>query len=309
MELSTALYQHDAAVRVIARLTRERDEARDALSKVTVTGGASAESNGDAMQVDRQGLPQDLVEKVEQVKATLSKSRKKRPVPASWATLEQIQEYTATQSSEPTYPGAKFISLNKSGDVALVGGADGLAGIFSIAENKLVEPIVVGDGAITAGVFYEAHPVFATSTGAVKVFDGNKPTAVFTKHAGACRGLALHPSGDILASVGVDKSFVIYDLAQSKAVAQIYTEFGKHLPLLITIISTNTYLRLEHCRMAPRRPPPRPRLPRSNLPLPHRHSRLRCLLLRPIHPPNHLPHLLRERHQVRRLHRQLDHCF
>jgi pre-mRNA-processing factor 19 len=62
-ELATALYQHDAAVRVIARLTRERDEARDALSKVTVSGGGA--SNGDRMQVDSMSLPEELVEKVD----------------------------------------------------------------------------------------------------------------------------------------------------------------------------------------------------------------------------------------------------
>lgn len=62
-ELSTALYQHDAAVRVIARLSRERDEARDALSKVTI--GAGSASNGDAMQIDSQGLPDELAAKVD----------------------------------------------------------------------------------------------------------------------------------------------------------------------------------------------------------------------------------------------------
>jgi pre-mRNA-processing factor 19 len=63
-ELSTALYQHDAAVRVIARLTKERDEARDALSKVNVGARAPA-SNGDDMQVDSAGLPEAIVAKVE----------------------------------------------------------------------------------------------------------------------------------------------------------------------------------------------------------------------------------------------------
>jgi pre-mRNA-processing factor 19 len=61
-ELATALYQHDAAVRVIARLTREH-EARDALSKVTVSAGGV--SNSDAMQIDSQGLPEDLAAKVD----------------------------------------------------------------------------------------------------------------------------------------------------------------------------------------------------------------------------------------------------
>lgn len=62
-ELSTALYQHDAAVRVIARLSRERDEARDALSKITVNGGGL--TNGDAMQVDGPELSSNLVTTIE----------------------------------------------------------------------------------------------------------------------------------------------------------------------------------------------------------------------------------------------------
>lgn len=62
-ELSTALYQHDAAVRVIARLSRERDEARQALSKITVNGGPSG--NGDAMQVDGTTLSEALVAKID----------------------------------------------------------------------------------------------------------------------------------------------------------------------------------------------------------------------------------------------------
>lgn len=63
-ELSTALYQNDAAKRVVARLTRERDEAREALSKLTVSGGA----NGDAMVVDStQGLSEELGAKVDEV--------------------------------------------------------------------------------------------------------------------------------------------------------------------------------------------------------------------------------------------------
>lgn len=67
-ELSAALYQHDAAVRVIARLTQERDEAREALSKVSVGAGPPA-AGGEAMQVDSAGLPQTVLERIENTQA------------------------------------------------------------------------------------------------------------------------------------------------------------------------------------------------------------------------------------------------
>ena len=63
-ELSTALYQNDAAARVIGRLMKERDEARDALAKVSI--GAGTSSGSDEMQIDNQGMPEYVVEKVTQ---------------------------------------------------------------------------------------------------------------------------------------------------------------------------------------------------------------------------------------------------
>lgn len=78
-ELSTALYQHDAAVRVIARLTKERDEARQALSKVSVGGGAV--SNGeDVMQIDTTGLPQSIISRLEATQEQYVYTRKNSQV-------------------------------------------------------------------------------------------------------------------------------------------------------------------------------------------------------------------------------------
>jgi pre-mRNA-processing factor 19 len=237
-ELATALYQHDAAVRVIARLTRERDEARDALSKVTI--GAGGASNGDAMQIDSQGLPEDLAAKVDATQEKyeinihfketrmlivdrLSKSRRKRPVPKEWADAELIEKFGVATSSKALHPGAKSLAVDEAGQLVVFGGDDGVAGIFSIPENKAVESFKAGS-AVTDAAWYGSQPVVSTASGAVKVFGDSETT--FTSHAGSANGLTLHPSGDILASVGVDKSFVFYDLQGGKPVTQVYTDSG-----------------------------------------------------------------------------------
>jgi pre-mRNA-processing factor 19 len=105
----------------------------------------------------------------------------------------------------------------------IVGGTDGVAGVYSIPENK-VKQSFKADGAITDAVWYRNQPVVSTTAGVVKVFGDNETT--FTSHAGSANGLALHPSSDILASVGADQSFVFYDLPGGKPVTQIYTDSG-----------------------------------------------------------------------------------
>ncbi len=153
----------------------------------------------------------------------LSKSRRKRPVPKDWADSETIGKFGVAVASESLYPGSTSLALDESGNLVIVGGSEGVVGVYSISENKVQQSFKAGSS-ITDAVWYGEQPIVSTSSGAVKVF-GDKE-ASFTSHAGSANGLALHPSGDILASVGVDKSFVFYDLPGSKAVTQVYTDSG-----------------------------------------------------------------------------------
>lgn len=83
-ELSHALYKEDAAMRVLARVTRERDEAREALASVQATlgpgyqptpaqGSGPAQGQDAKMDVEQDeaagGLPADAKQRVEQTAA------------------------------------------------------------------------------------------------------------------------------------------------------------------------------------------------------------------------------------------------
>jgi pre-mRNA-processing factor 19 len=225
-ELSTALYENDAAVRVIAQLTKERDEARTALAQVDVGRGASAATNGDAMQVDSAPLPQSIVEKIETVQANLSKTRRKRPVPEEWATADTVSTYSPKSTSEAFFPGGTVLAVHESGDTALVAGHNGAAGIVSLSENRLIHSLNLGKGYATSGLWAHDVAVVATSTGSVKVFEKDQEVSSFSHHTGSATAVALHPSGTILASVGEDQSYALYDLESAKLLTHVHSNSG-----------------------------------------------------------------------------------
>ncbi|KAI1465188.1 Prp19-domain-containing protein [Daldinia caldariorum] len=217
-ELATALYQHDAAVRVIARLTKERDEARDALSKVTVSAGGA--SSGDAMAVDSEALPEELAAKVDETQAKLSKSRKKRPVPEGWATAGDVASFTVETTNSLPVPQATTVSVEAT--YAAVGGLQGDVAIYSIDSDKVERSLQINEP-VTDSIWDGSRVFLSTSKGSVKVFENGSEIASFADHAGPATGLSIHPSKEILASVGADKSFVFYDLTNLSRATRVYT--------------------------------------------------------------------------------------
>jgi pre-mRNA-processing factor 19 len=116
--------------------------------------------------------------------------------------------------------------VDQSGDLALFGGPEGIALVYSTSEKKILQTIKCGSGGITDAIWWDSKAVIALSTGAVKVYEDGSQVGEFKVHAGAATGLSLHPSGELLASVGSDKSYVLYDLPSMSQVTRVFTDAG-----------------------------------------------------------------------------------
>lgn len=115
-ELSHALYQHDAACRVIARLNKEVTAAREALatlkpqSAVPASATTAAEANGAAsgaasaasgQQTEVLGMTAEIVEKLQDKATILTQERKRRgrTVPEELVTPEVVRNFTRTYTN------------------------------------------------------------------------------------------------------------------------------------------------------------------------------------------------------------------
>ncbi|KAJ2654983.1 hypothetical protein IWW48_005777 [Coemansia sp. RSA 1200] len=186
-ELAQALYQNDAACRVIARLMRERDEARQALATLqaqvpattaaaTATGsdtqggsgsGAQQEAppagdRGTTMDVDGADEPPRSAEEKYYATAAetakrLSAVRMKREAPAGLASAEAWKTARLAGVVESlhtsTKPGITTLQTDGSGDLALTGAMDNHAEVYSRSRDLTVATLKGHTKKLTAAVW------------------------------------------------------------------------------------------------------------------------------------------------------------
>ena len=138
-----------------------------------------------------------------------------------------MKAFKPVEESDVLYSGAKSLSIDPSGDLVLTGSDSGIAGVYSVSKSAPVQELQTGPGTTTGAIWAGPRAVVSTSKGTVKVFNNDSEIATFSGHAGKVAALAVHPSGDILASVGSDKSYILYDLTTLTQAIQIYTDSGK----------------------------------------------------------------------------------
>lgn len=112
--------------------------------------------------------------------------------------------------------------MEQSGQEVIVG-----ASIYSLERSEKVSELSI-NGKVTDSAWCGGLAVISSTSGEVKVFNKGQEAHSLTTHAGEANAVAVHPSGQILASVGVDKSFVFYDISSGKTLTQVYSDSGKY---------------------------------------------------------------------------------
>jgi len=235
-ELSHALYQHDAACRVIARLIKERDDARNALATLKSSGRVGGGSDADSMDVDStssfRGISEDIQTKLIQKSQELSKDRRKRTTSPTLATAEDIKSYQVTSSHNThssSAPGVLCVDIHPTQqNLILTGGVDAAAIVFDLSSKKIVRSFKEHKSKINDVLFHPTQDLLFTCSAdnLAKVWSGSDEKSVHTvkTHQGSVVGCTLHPTGDYWVTASQDQTWAFHDIAASTCVAQVGIE-------------------------------------------------------------------------------------
>jgi len=257
-ELSHALYQHDAACRVIARLTKEVTAAREALATLkpqaanmgqavpatptprqqieapTPDHPAAAPEAGDTSnRMEPKGMTSDIVEKFVELAKVLTGDRRKRSkmVPEELMSADSIRGFKTLASHHGLHsasaPGilALDINVNNTSKI-LTGGSDKTATVFNKDDEQVVA-ILKGHTKKVSRVVY--HPdgentvITASHDCTVRVWDvPTSQTIKFLKvHDEPVTGLSLHATGDYILTTSTDQHWAFSDIRTGQLITKV----------------------------------------------------------------------------------------
>ncbi|KAL5542356.1 hypothetical protein UlMin_010066 [Ulmus minor] len=254
-ELSHALYQHDAACRVIARLKKERDEARALLAQVDrhvpmsasapVTVNASALTNGRAAAADEvgpggrpihPGISASIFEELTECNASLSQQRKKRQIPATLSSVDDIERFTQISShplQKTSKPGIASIDIHTNKDIIATGGYDTNAVIFDRSSGQIISTLSGHSKKVTSVKFVARDNLFLSSSAdrTVRIWQGTDDgnyncNHILKDHTAEVQAVTVHATNNYFVTASLDKTWCFYELSSGLCLTQVEDSAG-----------------------------------------------------------------------------------
>ena len=247
-ELSHALYQHDAACRVIARLNKELTAAREALATLkpqtaNMAGygagegaGARAQSqqsqepSGEAQQMS--GITEEIIEKLTEKAGVLTAERKRRgkTVPEGLLTAEDIKQLgvvgTHPGLHSASVPGLLALDISVADTNKVVtGGADKNATVFNKETETVVAQLRGHTKKVNRVVYHMREDVVITGShdNTVRVWNAVSGNCghILRVHDGPVTGLSLHATGDYVLTTSTDQHWTFSDINTGQLVSRV----------------------------------------------------------------------------------------
>ncbi|KZV34021.1 pre-mRNA-processing factor 19 [Dorcoceras hygrometricum] len=255
-ELSHALYQHDAACRVIARLKKERDEARSLLAQAERqiplsftapnAANATALSNGkraaeeDELGPDgkriRPGISSSIISELTDCNAALSQQRKKRQIPPTLAPIDAVERFTQL-NSHPLHrtnkPGILSLDIQYSKDIIVTAGVDSNAVVFDRSSGQIVSTLSGHSKKVTNVKFASEAEFIVTGSAdkTVRVWQGSENRNydckhILKDHTAEVQAVTVHATDNYFVTASLDSTWCFYDLASGLCLTQVEDTSG-----------------------------------------------------------------------------------
>ena len=241
-ELSHALYQHDAACRVIARLTKEVTAAREALATLKPKAGMSSmgQTGGQHLSdpsntehnLDEQGISSEVLEKLDNKARVLTAERKRRgkTVPEELVKVDDLKNFKTLASHSGLHsvsiPGILAVDICPTDKNKIVTGGNDKSAIVFNKDNEQVMTQLKGHTKKVTSVIY--HPnqenvITASPDSQIRIW--HLPTAqtiqLVRAHDGPITAVSLHATGDYILSTSTDEHWAFSDLQTGRVLTKV----------------------------------------------------------------------------------------
>ncbi|CAL8149351.1 unnamed protein product [Orchesella dallaii] len=250
-ELSHCLYQHDAACRVVARLSTELSKAREALAilkpqQAEQRNGANG-MNGDEQDKEQAGISNlnevlgisvEIKMKLHETAALLTQGRKAKAkiIPPSLASLEDVMNYQMVASltglHSPSSPG--IMCLDVQNEWIVTGGNDKMVSIYDQASKTIVTSLKGHTKKVMNVACLQDEKLVVSgsmdSTARVWHVPTSRCIQTINAHKMAITGLSVHPTKDYLLLSSLDEHWSFVDLESGAIYARVRGDDGESEP-------------------------------------------------------------------------------